>query len=207
MADKLAKLADLQSLANMNEDGAEASLTALLVAVTATAARLMGRPGAIMRAVNVTEYPEVFGRRRRLFLSRLPIESVTSVKDAGVFTTTAGFASVIALVADTDYVVNQQRGYLRRTDDVWTDGFKTIQVIYTAGWIDPDTESVPEGAFLPPEDLQRAIVVEAVRRLNVDRRSGLRQLDAGSGGQWLARDQDVDPSLIAACEPWIRRLI
>jgi hypothetical protein len=206
MADKLAKLAELQELANMNEEGSEASLTALLVAVTATAARLMGRPGRIMRAADVVEYPTLRSAQR-LYVNRLPIESVSSVKDAVAYTSASGFAAVTALVADTDYVVEPERGCIVRVDGGWAQSYHAIQVIYTAGWIDPDTESVPDGAHLPPEDLQRAIVLEAVRRRNVDRRAGLRQLDAGSGGQWLARDQDVDPSLIAACDPWIRRLI
>jgi hypothetical protein len=72
---------------------------------------------------------------QNLDLMDWPIISVASVAEDDDWQSTAtGSRYATALTVNTDYVVSKPHGRLVRVDDYWMTGFRSIKVVYIAGY-------------------------------------------------------------------------
>jgi len=206
MADKLAKLADLKQrdLLNISGTDLDTRLTTLLETASAMAESVRGA-GRELRRGTFVEYPwDTDPEAKVVKLRRYPIESVTSVKQLYDYGTDAEFTAQTALVENTDFVVDSELGKLERQYSHWWLKRRHLQVIYVAGYVDPDEDPMPD-AILPPDDLQHGVLLQAVRLFRTGGFAGTDQAGGGAAGSVSVNSQPLVPELVAACEA-LRRL-
>jgi hypothetical protein len=200
MANKLAKLDDLKTALEIYDSTErDDELTSILEVCASITERVAGVvDGGLRRTVDRTFYPLPAGDRSKVVgLDRRPLESITSVKRLYVPSTPAEFDAATALVEDTDYyVASDELALIGLFDDWWTNCERANQVVATTGFYDPDDEA-PSGGIEPPEDLQRANVIQAVQLFNLRKTAGLKGIEAGGASGQLG-DVETHPALIAA---------
>lgn len=143
MTDRLAKLADLKAHIGTTETSADALLLRMIEVATHRAERAIGRP--VCRQQDIIEYPcdLAFPMPRTLRLSRFPVESIASIKQAYAATTAEGFDQMEALVEYEEWVSlavlghAASRGRIHRVHGSWMLHPRHLQVVYTAGYADP----------------------------------------------------------------------
>ncbi|MBB6429219.1 hypothetical protein [Algisphaera agarilytica] len=201
MPNALAKLDDLKAALGFSGDSEDATLTSMLEAATASAARLVG-VATLMRQVDIVEYPRPRGSTGSplAYLSHYPVESINQIKLAGYTSDSDGFAEIDPLEAN-QFALLQSLGEIEL---FFGERFAPYPyanlVVYTAGYIDPSEASPPATALQAPADLQRAIVVEATRLWNTRRDAGIDEVDAGQGDTHRPGEESAHPQLVAACE-------
>jgi hypothetical protein len=201
----LATLTDIKTLMGISGSAVDAKLTLLLGQATAIAERLTGR--ALEREVARVEYPVALPWQSRFCrLQVFPIESVTSVKQLYAVASDAEFAAEDPLTENDDFVIDAVGGVLERINAVWHTQRRWLQVIYTAGYIDPSTASPPAGSFQPPADLQFGVQQQVIRMFQTADSAGVRETDLGdAGGRISFAEAKVHPALKEACDA-LRRM-
>lgn len=213
----LATLADFKTLMGWTETAHDALASLLIARASATAegARCAGR--ALRRQADRVEYPVVrHARAVRLRLALPPIESVSEVVVTYVPASDAEFDAEVAavgpMVEGEDYFVDATAGNLLRSDAWWPSSSsggvgRLIRVTYTGGYVDPAEDPVPEGAIPPPEDLQHAVLQQAILLWQTRGAAGLTGGDFGKGGGAMRfRDDAIHPALVDATRG-LRRLL
>lgn len=196
----LASLTDFKALMEWSGSTKDALATSLLTRASAIAEQLAGRP--LRRQADVTEYPtHEPPRTRRLYVNVFPIESVTSVKQLYAESTDDEFTAETAMTEITDYVIESERGKLVRSAGYrWIAGPRYIQVVYTGGYYDPSGSAPSGGAIAVPDDLQHAVLQQAIRMFQTKDTAGLRQVDLGEhGGSVSLAESKAHPMLIDVC--------
>lgn len=175
----LAKLADVKASLGFSGEDYDGLLGTLLLAATATAERIAGRP--LRREVGRVEILRPLYRHTRyLRLDLTPVESVESVQRRDVDQYDIDWADIASEIEGQDYRLSR-RGELEALAVVdWSAYSPEVRVVYTAGYQDPEAEPVA-GAADAPEDLAHAIAVETVRLWNRRRDAGLDAVATGKG--------------------------
>ena len=213
MAHKLAKLADLKTAVNANTPGIDAELTGLLEQASAMAERAAGvGAGGLRRGPAVRfAYPYSANSPVRTFcLPVRPIEEVLGVVQLSRPGAPADFDAAVSakmsLIPDYDYAIEStDKGRLVRLDGFWHIGEPNkVRVVYQAGLADPD-DAVGGSAIEPPEDLQRAVVAQAVLLFNTRQTAGLKSVKAGDASHGLA-EAGLHPLIEAAVSRYRRPL-
>ena len=200
---RLVTIDRVKSRLGTTESGEDAALYELIEAATELACRLVG--SEIRREADVTLYPACFPRdTRRLPLSRFPIESISSVKQAYSVPDSNDWSEVTALTEFTDWMVDESASgssgrnrWLVRLNDDWLAHPRFIQVVGTFGFADP--ASVPSGAHEPPEDLQEALAAEVIQRWTYRNTGGVGEVSLPSGGSYRSRGLKPHTALVDAC--------
>jgi hypothetical protein len=199
----LAKLTDLKALLGTSESGSDALLTVLLDRASAIAEGLAGlREGFLRRTVNTVEFPYDVDPYDRMFarLGRLPVESVSSVKQLYWPGTDEQFEDEGALTEIEHYIVHPYTAKLERIGGVWFLRPRCLRVVYTAGFIDPATADPPASAIQPPADLQHGVLMQAQQLWRTKDTAGVREIQTtGGGGTISLAEAKPHPALIAAC--------
>jgi hypothetical protein len=207
MANKLAKLEDLQEAVNASTSGIDALLTSLLETAAAMTERIAGVPtGGLRRQTGIIEYPKArdYGSTR-LHLACRPIESVSSVKLVYGPGDSDDFAAATALTEDEDFwIASRELGVLEITGDTWRATPRSNLIVYTAGFADPD-DAVGGSSIEPPEDVQRGNIAQAVQLFNLRRTAGIKSVDAG-GAQGQLGHVAPHPMLVEAAGRYRRML-
>lgn len=195
---KLAKLADFKTQMDLTATNDDAFIGQCLDRATAIAEQLCRRP--LVREVDRVEFPEGEPRYSRFArLAVFPIESVASVKQLTSTGTDAIFTAATGLVENEDYVVDAAGGQLERIGAGWLLAPRCLRVQYTAGYIDPATAEIPEGAILPPDDLQNAILQQALRLFQHRKTGGTRDVSFAHGGGVNFTEAKPHPALLDVC--------
>ncbi len=206
MANKLAKLDDLKAALEVTGTDADADLTRLLEAAAAITERIAGVvAGGLRRQTAITEYPRPASDRSQIIsLDRRPLESITSIKLLyGPATPTEFTNDATALVEGTDFDIHSaELSQVILYDDWWRFGERSNQIVYTAGFADPD-DAVGGDAIEPPDDLQGGNIEQAVMLFNQRRTAGLKGVEAG-GASGMLGDTRVHPRLKAAATRYRR---
>jgi|GEM_PF-6474728 len=202
MSNKLAKLADLRTAIRATDTDHDVELTALLVTASTIAERAAGlKTGSLRRQEDIVEYPrDTRGQNRFAYLDVRPIESITSIKQLYETSATLAFDSVTALVEFEAYTICQAIfGSIERRNAVWYLMPHALQVTYTGGYADPEDEDLPESALLPPEDLQEAVIQQAILMFNTRDMAGIENVSLANGGSYQAKTgMKIHPALEAA---------
>lgn len=148
----LGKLARLKRLLNTTDSTLDDELRGYLIQATDMArhGELAGRD--LTRQKNLVEvHPTGLQRTlrtRRLRLRFFPVEVVTAVVAPGATSTPTEFDAATALIEDTDYRVELDRGELVRYHAWWPfDQEDSVRVTYTSGFGDPaDLEATVNAA-------------------------------------------------------------
>jgi len=138
MTTRLAKLDDLKTMLGISSTDSDALLLLLLEQASARCgeASLVGR--SLLRQAGLVQYPVDHPYdTRSLRLSRLPIESISSVKQLYSSSTVADFTSADALEEGIDFEVDAEQGQLDRINGLWYAAPRCVQLIYTGGFGDP----------------------------------------------------------------------
>lgn len=111
---------------------------------------------------NLTEFHSPQMRSNVLFLGDYPVIAVASVNEDSSRIYGAG----TVLVVDTDYVIIKDKGELKRTGSgggawLWFPGFRTVKVVYSAGYAVADVPADIKGLCL---ELAAVIYKEADRQ-------------------------------------------
>lgn len=202
MSHKLAKLADIKTMLNLSGTSLDTQLTTLLKRATALAEGAGGVGYSLKRVDDRIEYPDVGGDgyTYSLYLDVFPVVSITSVKQLYSASTNDEFEAATALTEFDDYVLNNERGILKRINGRWCAKLRTLQVIYTAGYSDPDEDPMPGDAILPPDDLQQGILMQAIKWLRIGPHAGSPSVSGGTGASAQFDDGAMVPELAAACQ-------
>ena len=208
MARKLAKLEELKQTDLLNVTGTDhdARLTTLLEVASSMAESTHGAARPLRRST-FTEYPwESDFEGAIVRLDNSPIEAVTSVKQLYDTGTDAEFTAATSLTENTDFVVDSALGKLERVNSYWFLKRRHLQVIYVGGYVDPDeTVTYPDG-ILPPEDLQRGVLLQAVKLFRTGGFAGTDSAGGGgAAGSVSVNPKALVPELVAACQG-LRRL-
>lgn len=148
----LISLSDLKTFMSITSAGADTQLERAIgyasQLIESHLDRLVTTQGAITEYHSL-EHPS----RPDLFLGDWPIISVTSVHEDA----TRAYDPLTPLVVDTDYIVSSPVGKLIRVQSGagafnWLSGFRTVKVVYEAGYLKPG-EDEPVGAAAVPADL------------------------------------------------------
>ena len=136
----LAKISDIKTRLGILSSDSDDLLAALLAEASSLAEQLVGvGEGQLSRRTGIVEFPSSdYGRGSMLRLSCRPVEFVSSVKALSSAGTDADFAAADELVRDQDYNAVLRMGVLKRIGDQWTLDDRCNQVIYSAGFLDPD---------------------------------------------------------------------
>lgn len=197
MAGKLAQLAEVKAALEMSGTKFDSELNRLIEVASAVASREAGFD--LIRATSLIEYPVPEKATDEVYLHRRPIESVASVKLAGITTTPTAFDAIDPLVVDEQYLLDSESGRLTL---LWGRSFLPIerssQVTYAAGYVDPAEASPPAGSLQPPVDLQGAIVRQVVSWFNTKPTDGLKQVKIGGGAGFTPDASELHPMLVAA---------
>jgi hypothetical protein len=110
----------------------------------------------ILNSVDVTEY--YTGGGPYLQLTRYPVKSITSIKEAVDY----DFDNAVALVADTDYrlVAAGKKGLIYRPYTSWLELPDVTQVIYKGGFVAAG-QTAGSGETAMPADLREAAIEQA----------------------------------------------
>ncbi len=207
----LAKLADVKAALGETTSTLDAVLTSCLAAATSIAERAAGvRNGGLRREVDTVEITGWYGDQssRRLYLASRPIESVSEVIQLWHSATVADFDAATPLAPD-DYAIHAaDLGTLIRLNaQYWYLGEPhTLRVTYTAGFVDPADATPPASAILPPDDLQRAVISQAVQIYNLRDKAGMRYVNSGDQQRGFRDESGPLPELLAATSRY-RRLM
>lgn len=198
----LAKLDDVKAQAGFSGAAFDVELTRLLKRASATVAALVGVD--LVRVVDRVTYPVPLKRTLMLWLDRHPVESITSVKIAGV--PTADFSAITALIENEDYFVAAPFGRITLATDIFAPFERSQEIIYTAGYADPN-EALPGGAAFAPDDLQGAIVDQVIAWRKGGKDVGATKISAGTGGSYETAPREALPALVEACRRYRRVLL
>jgi hypothetical protein len=149
----LARLTDLKTKARISSTSSDALLTLLLQDATGVAERLCGRP-RMFREAAVVAYPtDDPPEARRFRVQPFPIESVSLVQQLLESGSDQDFADDLVatpggLVLGVDYTIEADRGWVQkivtansasREIDRWWLEPRCVKIVYTGGYLDPDT--------------------------------------------------------------------
>lgn len=211
----LAKLADVKAALAETTSTLDAVLTSCLAAATSIAERAAGvRDGGLRREVDAVEITGWYGAQssRRLYLASRPIESVSEViqlyRSATPDEFDAASAAGDAMQPDDYAIDSPDLGSLIRLKGLsWYAAIPhSIRVTYTAGFVDPAEATPPASAILPPDDLQRAVISQAVQIYNLRDKAGMRYVNSGDRQQGFSDESGPLPELLAATSRY-RRLM
>lgn len=151
-ANAFVSLSDLKTYLNLAGSNQDAQLEVAIGAASGCIESYLKRQ--IPSRGAITEYHSLECAGAELYLGDWPIVSVTSVNEDSTRT----YGSTGLLVVDTDYIVSKRSGKLVRAvlgggARGWLSGFRTVKVVYLAGYMPPDA-STPAGATAIPEDLR-----------------------------------------------------
>lgn len=211
MANKLAKLADLKTRLSETGTANDALLTQLLVAASAIAERVAGlSAGALRRQEDIAEYPTSDrDQSRYAHLAVRPVESVESVKQLYASALPEDFEFEDSLVEGVDFIVAPGLfGKIERINSVWYLYPRCLQVVYTAGYADPEDEDNPETALLPPDDVQEAVIQQAILMYNTRDTAGVETISLANGGSFQSKTgMKPHPALLEAMAPYRRLMV
>ncbi len=182
----LAKLDDLKRWLNISDTNDDALLTQLLEGVSGRFAQACNRT---LERAELTEYHD--GGAGVVHLLAYPIESITSIKE----TLDGDFDSAEVLTEHTDYEQDTNSGLVYRLYGNWLDGIRTVQVIYTGGYLPPD--QIPSGnQVVVPKDIQFAVLEQCRFLWQRKDELGLRSVGIGGGSWSLVVDKAWLPSVV-----------
>jgi hypothetical protein len=197
----LATLADLKNLFGSSSTDQDSLLLKCLDRASAQAEKLAGlREGALRRSVNIVEFPSSDLMQSKFArLDRLPIESVSSVKQLWHPGTDDDFTDADELVENEDYLIDPWPGKLERINSVWFLRPRCLRVVHTAGFVDPAESNPPVGSYGVPQDLQHGVLMQAQRLFHTRETGGLREVvNAGGGGSITFAEAKPHPALVEA---------
>ena len=211
MANALAKLDDLKSRMGWGGSTYDTLGQQLLDAATSIAEGPACAARRLRRQVDLVEYPSTDmpnNLSRMITLQVAPIESIASIKQLYEPSSDASFEAEQTLVEFDEWVIPgrpagdaRNMGVIERVASTWYGRTRCLQVIYTAGFIAPATESIPDGAITPPEDLQQAVIDQATLMWNLKDRHGNEAIEFGNdAGSTKFDHKHIHPALIEATQ-------
>jgi hypothetical protein len=152
---RICTLADVKDRLGETKTDYDITINRIILGLEAIFGNETGRD-LIVNAADVTEH--YTGCGPLLQVKRYPVVAVTSIKEAYDY----DFASVTALIADTDYRIigSGKSGIVHRMYAHWAQVRDTIQIIYRGGYCSAG-QSPGSGEFALPDDLREAAIQQA----------------------------------------------
>ena len=179
MATQFCTVANVNERVNQAADADAAVLGTIIDAVSIELARHAKRANAstnlMLRESARVELTQGNGGNM-LFLDVWPVESITSI----IVATDVDYTNGETLTANDDYRFDADWGVVFRQAGNWTTSYKSIQVGYTGGYLDPT--GTPTGNQVPlPADVIEAAIVQSVHRYQRRTLYGAKSIEGESG--------------------------